>query len=170
MLALLLSLAADPAGMEEVRIEAPALTLRLPELEGLAQTSKPGGDLVGQWSGQLAGSTVTIQVAGIDQDRLRVIEPEELALMLEQDHVERNAQRGRAADFQQREPVKGDFGWLPYATLGVADVRAQTEVVSRLWVLTGLTETHGWAVQVEATPGAIPEVERAVLAFLKGGV
>ena len=175
MLAVLLTLAADPLRLEpvrfeEVRLDPPALTLRLPELEGLAHNDKPVGDLVGLWTGTLAGSAVTIQVLAIDRSRLRVTEPEELAGLLEEDHVERYTKTGRAAQFRKREPVQGTFGWLPYATLEAADVTKETAVVSRLWLLCGLNESHGWAVQLEATPAGSDEVERAVLAFLKGGV
>src|SRR5262245_39883789 len=74
MLALLLTLAADPARLEpvrneEVRLEPPALTLHLPELEGLARNDHPIGDLVGLWTGTLSGSAITIQVAAIDRSR-----------------------------------------------------------------------------------------------------
>jgi hypothetical protein len=170
MLAVLLTLAADPVRIEEVRLDPPALTLRLPELEGLARNDQPAGDRVGLWTGTLAGSALTIQVAAIDRSRLRVTEPEELASLIEEDHVERYSKTGRSAVFRQREPVKGDFGWLSYASLEAADVTKETAVVARLWLLCGLTESHGWAVQVEATPSGSAEVERAVLAFLKGGV
>jgi hypothetical protein len=170
MLALLLTLAAAVVRQDEVRLDPPALVLRLPELEGLARNEQPVGDLVGLWTGTLAGSALTIHVAAIDRSRLRVTEPEELAALLVEDHVERSTKIGRAAQFGQREPVQGDFGWLPYASLEAADVTKETSVVARLWLLCGLTESHGWAVQIEATPGGSAEVERAMLAFLKGGV
>jgi hypothetical protein len=170
MLALLLTLAAaGPARLEEVRFDAPPLTLRLPELEGLTADTKPNNDRIGLWTGTLAGSAVTIQVLAIDKSRLRVVEPEELATLLEGDSVERYAKGNRAAVWGKRDPVQGHFGWLTYASLSTAELREQTAVSGRVWLLCGLTETHGWAVHVEASPPGA-EVERAVLAVLKGGV
>jgi len=169
-LALALFLTLPAAARAEVRLDQPPLTLALPELEGLARASRPIGDLVAVWTGMLGQSEVTIQVAALERGRFSLEEPEELSELLERNHTERFAREGRAAAFNLRQPVEGSFGWLPYASLVSADVRQLTAVSSRLWLLCGLSESHGWAVQIEASPPPGGEREAQLLSFLRQGV
>jgi hypothetical protein len=167
---LALSLALFVLPGEEVRLEAPPLTLDLPELDGLARADRVIGDLVAVWTGLLGECEVRIQVAAVERARFGLAEPEELAELFESSHAERFEREGRAAAFGAREPVEGDFGWIPFASLVSADVRERTAVTSRLWMLCGLTEAQGWAVQVEATPPPQGKQADALLDFLREGV
>lgn len=169
-LALAAAAAAPLHAGDPVRLDDPPLSLDLPALEGLTRADRAIGDLVAVWSGTLGESQVHIQVAAIERARFGVDEPEELSELFEENHAERFRREKRSVEFGPREPFPGEFGWLPYATLVVADTRTGTAVDGRMWMLCGVTEAKGWAVQVEALPPPRGADEKALEAFLRKGV
>ncbi len=169
-LCLALLLAPSARGTEEVRLDDPGLNLALPALEGLARLDTPIGDLKAVWTGTLGESAVRIPVASIEADRFAISEPEDVSVLAEDYHRDRFKAEKVAADFGPRGLVPGRFGRLPYACLVQADLRRETAVDGRLWLLCGLSEKSAWFVQIEAHPLPAAAAEKALVDFLRTGV
>ena len=142
---------APTAGFPELGLE-----LEFPALAGFE--SRGGeGDIAGRWSGRLGEATVSIVLRVFPREEFAFNEPDDIS-------------RRFGYSFTSAELVEGPYGYAPYASLVTGDSGREGEVGGRLYALSGVLAQHGYALHVQAFPHPDEPGEKALLAFLRGGV
>ena len=162
---------AEAAGQVE-KVDALGLTLTIPleitQLRALPP-DEPSSQRKAGWSGTLGTQEVWIYVYGMPREEFGYLEPDDVSegirdsFRLNQDPEFR---------FDETEIVRGPFGHASYASLGFGPLheRETKSVTGTFFVLAGLGEAHGYAIEVESKPVLEGPSTAVVLDFLRKGV
>lgn len=161
----------EQAGQVE-KVDALGLTLTIPleitQLQALAP-EEPSSQRKAGWSGTLGTQQLWIYVYGMPREEFGYVEPDDVCEGI-RDHLRQS--QDPEFRFEQSEFVRGPFGHASYAALGYGPMheREKKSVSGTFFVLAGLAEDHGYAIEVESRPALEAPSTAVVLDFLRKGV
>jgi hypothetical protein len=157
-----------PGQGSEARIETVdplGLTLTFPPVFAQVQRMRPddpSSPRKAAWNAQVGGKAIRIEVYGMPRVEYGYLEPEDVT-----ENV--RAHLAPVFEFEATESVEGKFGLTPRASLGWGALREDGESRS-FFVLGGLEESHGYAVEVIGASVLTGTDAEVVLEFLRKGV
>ncbi len=168
--ALLAAARAQAAAGETQEFPEFKLSITLPALEELKTSGAPNEQLKGQWTGKLGSATIEISLRVFAFAEFGFNEPDDVNDLLLR-HL-RDPQGGRRPDFafDEQELVTGPFGFAPYGAYARGPLREGTNVVGTLLALSGLMESHGYSVRIDARPELGETGLKAMREFLTKGI
>ncbi len=132
------------------------LTLDFPEADSFSERSLAGGEIGGRILGSydvtVDGAELSVDLWALARSDYAMTEPTDMASL-----ARSNADAGpleRPWSFVEEQLVPGEFGFATYAVRLRAERTEDsesTQVVAERHVLCGLTETHGYSIEVDVT-------------------
>jgi hypothetical protein len=141
-----------------------------PTFEGLVAGTATSEQVRAYWGGEVEGSQVRIDVRVLPKDRYYISYPEETVEYV--GSLLRDPKYGGhpAFAYANVEQLKGAFGWLPYASLGVGPIPNAVDPAGEVMILSGVLDKHAYAVYAETKPALRGKARDDLLAFLRKGV
>lgn len=125
-------------------------------LEALGEFTAASGQAEyreGNWTGEVEGSSVRVELFVLPREKFGLNEPSDLVDLTEvsRANFDRRAKRPPFA-FDTTEPRSGAYGFISFGWLGFAVKQQETKVIGNFWCLGGILPEHGYSIEIEAAP------------------
>ncbi|MHC4893525.1 MAG: hypothetical protein ACYTFV_09200, partial [Planctomycetota bacterium] len=152
--------------VDEVVVESAGLTFDLPTIDDVDGGLEDLGQRQGVWRGTLGGDGISITFWMLGKKDFGFVEPEQVTGLI-QDNLEGRENPPLFGSFQY---FPGNYGFVSYGTMVRAEVFDGTEVASEKWILSGILEEYGYALEIDLMDRADEAQVEAIETFLREGI